>query len=292
MALGCGIAPSERREESSSVIEPPVSPLLLFSSPRKIQIFLSSPVNHVYDRAEVAHFKKRCCCWLLTGRKLRSGNTQREQLGDSRAWDQLPVAKCVPWTGWVYRNVKQPESVSDHMYRMSMMALTITDHKVNKERCMKLALVHDMAECIVGDIVPADNVGKAEKQTGRGKLIIPNPPWCQHVGNGRFVDFSEISANDNPFFLRKQHTQEGLRKEIYELWEEYESQSSTAKLVKEFDLLEMILQVHEYKELDEKPGRLQEFFASTQERVGHMAAGVDGLSRSSETKKPRTDSSS
>jgi 5'-deoxynucleotidase YfbR-like HD superfamily hydrolase len=28
---------------------------------------------------------------------------------------------------------------------------------------MKLALVHDMAECIVGDIAPADNVSKAEK---------------------------------------------------------------------------------------------------------------------------------
>lgn len=30
-------------------------------------------------------------------------------------------------------------------------------------RCIKLALVHDMAECIVGDIAPADNVSKAEK---------------------------------------------------------------------------------------------------------------------------------
>lgn len=30
-------------------------------------------------------------------------------------------------------------------------------------RCMKLALVHDMAECIVGDIAPSDNISKAEK---------------------------------------------------------------------------------------------------------------------------------
>lgn len=30
-------------------------------------------------------------------------------------------------------------------------------------RCMKLALVHDLAECIVGDIAPADNISKAEK---------------------------------------------------------------------------------------------------------------------------------
>lgn len=31
------------------------------------------------------------------------------------------------------------------------------------DRCIKLALVHDMAECIVGDIAPADNISKAEK---------------------------------------------------------------------------------------------------------------------------------
>ena len=32
-------------------------------------------------------------------------------------------------------------------------------------RCMKLALVHDMAECIVGDITPYCGVSKEEKHT-------------------------------------------------------------------------------------------------------------------------------
>ena len=30
-------------------------------------------------------------------------------------------------------------------------------------RCVKMALVHDMAECIVGDLTPHDNVSKEEK---------------------------------------------------------------------------------------------------------------------------------
>ncbi|XP_059897609.1 HD domain-containing protein 2 isoform X2 [Gadus macrocephalus] len=127
--------------------------------------------------------------------------------------------KRVPRTGWVYRKVKQPESVSDHMYRMSIMAMTITDPKVNKERCMKIALVHDMAESIVGDIAPMDKVSKEEK-----------------------------------------HRRE----------KEYESQSSPeARLVKDFDLAEMILQAQEYEELEETPGRLQEFFDSTEGRFHH-----------------------
>ncbi|TNM95053.1 hypothetical protein fugu_017812 [Takifugu bimaculatus] len=150
--------------------------------------------------------------------------------------------KRVPRTGWVYRNVKKPESVSDHMYRMAMMSLTITDPTVNKDRCIKLALVHDMAECIVGDIAPSDNISKAEKHRREEATM-------RHL-TGLLP--------------------EELKQEIYALWEEYETQSSPeARLVKEFDLLEMILQAYEYEELEGTPGRLQEFFDSTNGRFHH-----------------------
>ncbi|XP_041661406.1 HD domain-containing protein 2 [Cheilinus undulatus] len=150
--------------------------------------------------------------------------------------------KRVPRTGWVYRNVKKPESVSDHMYRMAMMSLTITDPTVDKDRCIKLALVHDMAECIVGDIAPSDNISKEEKHRREEEAM-------RHLSG---------------------LLPEGLKQEIYGLWEEYETQNSPeARLVKQFDLLEMILQAHEYEELEETPGRLQEFFDSTNGRFHH-----------------------
>ncbi|XP_066533552.1 HD domain-containing protein 2 isoform X2 [Hoplias malabaricus] len=160
--------------------------------------------------------------------------------------------KRVPRTGWVYNNVTCPESVSDHMYRMAMMALTVQDTSVNRERCMKLALVHDLAECIVGDIAPADNVSKEEKHRREKEAMV------------------RITG------LLK----EDLRKELYQLWEEYETQSSPeARLVKEMDLLEMILQAHEYEELEGTPGRLEEFFTSTEGRFHHpeMLALVKSL---------------
>ncbi|KAM6915553.1 5'-deoxynucleotidase HDDC2 [Xenentodon cancila] len=150
--------------------------------------------------------------------------------------------KRVPRTGWVYRKVKKPESVSDHMYRMAMMSLTITDPAVDRDRCIKLALVHDMAECIVGDIAPCDNISKAEKYRREEEAM-------KHLTS---------------------LLEEGLQQEIYALWEEYESQSSPeARLVKQFDLLEMILQAHEYEELEGAPGRLQEFFDSTDGQFHH-----------------------
>ncbi|XP_043860690.1 5'-deoxynucleotidase HDDC2 isoform X1 [Dromiciops gliroides] len=144
--------------------------------------------------------------------------------------------KRVPRTGWVYRNVEKPESVSDHMYRMAIMAFVTEDKHLNKDRCVRLALVHDMAECIVGDIAPADNIPKEEKHRREKEAM-------------------------------KQLTQllsEDVKKEIYDLWEEYENQSSAeAKFVKQLDQCEMILQAFEYEDLENTPGRLQEFYDST-----------------------------
>ncbi|CAH2249777.1 HD domain-containing 2 [Pelobates cultripes] len=144
--------------------------------------------------------------------------------------------KRVPRTGWVYRKVEKPESVSDHMYRMAVMAMLTEDKKLNKDRCIRLALVHDMAECIVGDIAPADNISKEEKHRQEKEAM-------KHL---------------------TQLLPEEMKKEVYELWEEYEHQcSAEATFVKELDQCEMILQALEYEELEKRPGRLQDFYNST-----------------------------
>ena len=147
----------------------------------------------------------------------------------------------VPRTGWVYRKVKDPESVSDHMYRMAMMSLTITDPTVDRDRyfnlhehwglgtitvihlifltlslcrCIKLALVHDMAECIVGDIAPADNVSKEEKHR---REAVSDSQLC--------MGFKNKVLPVNMFILQEAMRSlsdllpNGLRQEIYALWE-------------------------------------------------------------------------
>uniref|UniRef100_A0A8D0GY85 5'-deoxynucleotidase HDDC2 n=1 Tax=Sphenodon punctatus TaxID=8508 RepID=A0A8D0GY85_SPHPU len=176
--------------------------------------------------------------------------------------------KRVPRTGWVYRKVEKPESVSDHMYRMAIMALVTEDKKLNKDRCIRLALVHDMAESIVGDIAPADNISKEEKH--RREEDIQNIPTItargHHVACYLFSQTSDIEAMKH----LTQLLSEELRKEIYELWEEYEHQSSAeARFVKELDQCEMVLQALEYEELEKTPGRLQDFYDSTAGKFSH-----------------------
>ncbi|KAL6051264.1 HD domain-containing protein 2, variant 2 [Balamuthia mandrillaris] len=75
--------------------------------------------------------------------------------------------KTTKRTGWVNSEVHLPESISDHMYRMAVISFLFGNEKgasgLNKEKMIKMALVHDMAEAIVGDITPFDGISKEEK---------------------------------------------------------------------------------------------------------------------------------
>ncbi|EGW12324.1 HD domain-containing protein 2 [Cricetulus griseus] len=97
-----------------------------------------------------------------------------------------------------------------------------------------------------------------------------------HLNKDRLdIDLDEGECNGIDGFefqeAMKQITQllpEDLGKELYELWEEYETQSSAeARFVKQLDQCEMILQASEYEDMENKPGRLQDFYDSTAEHL-------------------------
>lgn len=53
------------------------------------------------------------------------------------------------------------------MYRMAVLAMTLQQEIGNKEldvsKCIKMALIHDIAEAIVGDITPKCGVSNQDK---------------------------------------------------------------------------------------------------------------------------------
>ncbi|XP_055809796.1 uncharacterized protein LOC129880015 [Solanum dulcamara] len=160
--------------------------------------------------------------------------------------------------GWVNHAIKGSESIADHMYRMSLMALIAGDLPgINRERCIKMAIVHDIAEAIVGDITPSDGVPKAEKSRREQAALTE---MCKVLGGGMRAE------------------------EIKELWQEYENNASLeANLVKDFDKVEMILQALEYE--SEHGKVLDEFFLSTagkfQTEIGKSWAAEIHLRRNS-----------
>jgi putative hydrolases of HD superfamily len=77
--------------------------------------------------------------------------------------------KVTKRTGWVRSGIQLPESIADHMYRMSMKS---------KERYREIirfhfflpsppplvvCMVHDLAESIVGDYTPHCKISREEK---------------------------------------------------------------------------------------------------------------------------------
>jgi 5'-deoxynucleotidase YfbR-like HD superfamily hydrolase len=47
---------------------------------------------------------------------------------------------------------------------MAMLAFAVRDTNVNRDRLIKICLVHDLAEAVVGDITPFDGVSKEDKR--------------------------------------------------------------------------------------------------------------------------------
>lgn len=130
--------------------------------------------------------------------------------------------KKTPRTGWVKRNIEpgKAESIADHMYRMAMICMVLPlGVGVSRERCIMMALVHDLAEAIVGDITPDCGVPEHDKHQMEKEAL------------------EEITKDLSPESAML----------IKGLWGEYEAGSTAeARLVKQVDKFEFALQAWEY----------------------------------------------
>ncbi|KAK7927498.1 hypothetical protein PG985_004496 [Apiospora marii] len=142
--------------------------------------------------------------------------------------------------GWRRFGIERGESISDHMYRMSLMTMFCPPElaaKIDLAKCMKMCLVHDMAESIVGDITPVDGVPKPEKSRREAETM----DYIAHR------------------LLGKVHG--GVTgREIREIWQEYEDSKTLDSLfVHDIDKMELLCQMVEYEKRVGKDLDLGEF---------------------------------
>lgn len=155
-------------------------------------------------------------------------------------------------TGWVDRGLpsSQVESISDHMYRMGVILMLLPREKVDVDRCVKISLVHDIAESLVGDIPPYSGVTKEEKHR-RERVTIEYLADLIHEYNPKFAN------------------------EMAELWWDYESiRTPEARYVKDIDKFEMIQQAWEYEQAHGLKYDLSEFYNS---RLGIVSPEIGEL---------------
>lgn len=141
--------------------------------------------------------------------------------------------------GWVQRGVKEPESVADHSFRLALLALVFAERqKLDVNRCVLMALLHDLPEILVGDVATMpgdeDNAGLQREKHRREEKAM-----------------KEIAG--------KLDGESG--EQMMQLWQEFEKrESKEAVLVYELDRLEAIFQAQEYAGRQQLKARLQVFF--------------------------------
>ncbi|KAL4445072.1 hypothetical protein ABPG74_018800 [Tetrahymena malaccensis] len=151
--------------------------------------------------------------------------------------------KSLKRTGWThFPGIKEVESVADHSWRMSLFCMLFAkDKTIDFERCIKFAIIHDLAEVIVGDITPRDGISEDQKHKMEDEGI--------------------------KLLLSKLENQE-IRDELYSIWRQYEDRKCPeSKLVKDMDRFEMMQQAFEYEQKYPTVD-LSEFFSDSS-RITH-----------------------
>ena len=160
--------------------------------------------------------------------------------------ERLNNLKRIPRTGWLLCNIPlgEVEDVAQHTFDVAAITLLLADElgrtgtKLNRERALSMAVVHDWAEASIGDF-----------------------PYTalKHLGPaGTKKNIEEKALGD---ILR------GLpNKEKYMgLWREYsEKHTVEAKLVHASDYLSMLVQAVKYHERGHRSRELDELWAAVE----------------------------
>jgi len=158
--------------------------------------------------------------------RLHQTARDEEQLGLLRFFKRAGRLKTEPRLGWFVKlGLERPESVADHSYRAALLAMVFADARgLDAEKAVRMALLHDLAEAVVGDSIPGQ-MSPSEKKRSESAAM------------------KSILA-DLPSKLAVRYAA---------IWNEYEEgRTRVAKLVKHMDKLEMAIQAAEYKEEDPK----------------------------------------
>jgi putative hydrolase of HD superfamily len=150
--------------------------------------------------------------------------------------------KSVRRAGWVSKvKVKGAESVADHSFSMCAMAMLLADMLgLDAQKAMKMVILHDLAESIVGDYMPGDVSAnqKLEQEKKAMKSILLGLP-------------------------------KNIRSGYEKIWLEYlQNKTEIAKFVHRIDKLEMALQANQYAKQGYAGKLLAPFFESAKTVVG------------------------
>ena len=149
--------------------------------------------------------------------------------------------KSIPRQGWKDKlDMDDVESVADHSYSTAIMSMVLSDLEgLDTEKIIKMALLHDLAESIIGDITP-------DKMNGMRKINIENKAMTQILEN--------LPSN--------------VSQQYIVLWDDFQKNSSReANFLHEIDKLEMVFQAKFYLDKGISKEKLRSFFKTANNEI-------------------------
>jgi len=143
--------------------------------------------------------------------------------------------------GWIDKlSIRHPESVADHTFLMSIIGMVLSDLEGhNTEKILKMIILHDLAESIIGDITP-------EQKERKEKLDLENKTMQKILSS----------------------LPENIKCQYEKIWTEFQNyESQEAKFVHEIDRLEMALQAKIYSKEINSPEKITPFIKYAKEGI-------------------------
>lgn len=144
--------------------------------------------------------------------------------------------KQVKREGWVRKKIKNSESVAEHSFSTAVLAMVLAPRlKVNREKLIKMALIHDIGESVIGDVL------WYTKEKGVDKKRLAKKQKDEDQAMKRIL----MMLAD--------------KKEYLSLWKEMvDIKTREARLLKEIDRLDLGIQAFFYEKTNRK--NLEDFF--------------------------------
>ena len=159
-------------------------------------------------------------------------------------WEFAARLKDEPRRGWKrVPRIRRVESVADHAFGVAVLSLFEgAGRGYNVERILTLALIHDLEEAITGDLTPED---KRRLKSRKVRAL-------REAARTQITEMIPIEQ----------------RGQYRRMWRDLESgRTREARLVKDLDKLEMLLQARRYESLGASSRKLEKFYRSAIGRI-------------------------
>ncbi len=153
--------------------------------------------------------------------------------------------KRIKRKGWLLRKVKDPETIAEHTFRMTLMAwLLCREKKLNINKVLKISLIHDLCEVYAGDTTPYDKILPKDKK--KWKEIFNKWPRLPKTKKEK-IFLEKYKKEDKTLKKLISKLPPTLKKEITSLWNDYEKGlTHEGRFIRQVDRIENLLQALEY----------------------------------------------